>query len=101
MKKAITNTMKNAGKVAVALVGAILVGETAFAATSATEYDVEKAGEFAHYLTNPDPYKVKEKTGKMPWKKKTSVVKQNPVTGKIHPYTGKKKPVNDKAIKLY
>lgn len=101
MKKAITNTMVNAGKVVVALVGAVLVGETAFAATSAAEYDVEKAGELAHYLTDPDPYKVKEKTGKMPWNKKTSVVKQNPVTGKIYKYTGKRKPVNEKVIKLY
>lgn len=92
---------KNVVKVVGCVAAAFLVGQTGMIAAEKTECDVERAKDLYKYKTDPTPYKVKVKTGKMPWNRKTAVVKQNPVTGTISDYDGDKKPANKKAIKLY
>lgn len=92
---------KNVAKVMGCIAVSFLVGQTGMIAAEKTECDLEAGKELYKYKTDPTPYKVKVKTGKMPWNTRTSVVKQNPITGKISDYNGNKKPVNKKAIKLY
>lgn len=86
----------NVGKIALAIGAAIIASEIGCLGTSMAINDAEYIGNSVKETANPTPYLVKEKGlfGKK------SVVKVNPFTQKITPYTGNKKPVNKKPIKI-
>ena len=86
----------NIGKVIVAIGAAIVASELGCLGTSMAIDDVENIGNGIKETANPTPYLVKEKGlfGKK------SVVKVNPFTQKVSPYTGNRKPVNKKPIKV-
>lgn len=90
------NTVKNVGKVVVAIGGAIVASELGCLGTSMAIEDGITIKDTAKELVNPTPYKVKNK-GLF---KKPFVVKVNPITNKMSAYTGSKEPVNKKPIKL-
>lgn len=86
----------NIGKIVVAVGAAIVASELGCLGTSMAINDAEYIGNGVKETANPTPYLVKEKGlfGKK------SVVKVNPFTQKVTPYTGSKKPVNKKPIKI-
>lgn len=84
----------NALKFAAAVTTTAAVGEAGYIGGIALANDVETTGKVAKEFVSPTPILVKKKGlfGKK------SVVKVNPVTGKMSPYKGSKSPVNKKAI---
>lgn len=90
------NTAKNVGKVVVAVGGAIIASELGCLGTGMAINDAVYVKDATKEMINPTPYLVKQRGlfGKK------SVVKVNPVSGKVSPYTGSRKPVNTKPIKV-
>lgn len=97
--KKVGTTIVDAGKVAVVLVASVATAEAAFAGAEMMQNDAEVIKEGVKYKVKPDsrtPVKVKEKG----FRGKTKVVTINPITGQMDHYTGNKKPVNKKPIKV-
>lgn len=86
--------VKNVIKIAVSVVGAAVVGELGFNGALMLANDVHGTTTMVKQVVNPEP--VKAKTGLF----KTTNVVYNPITNKVRPYNGDKKPVNSKAVKL-
>ena len=88
-------TVKNAGKIVIALAGTLIMAELGAEGVAYLEEDVKTGKALVDHVRDPKVYKVKKK-GLF---KKSETVTINPITGKSKPYKGDKKPVNKKAIK--
>ena len=95
MIKPSLTTVKNVGKVVIALAGTAIMTELGVYGAAMVEQDVKTGKALVDHARDPKVYKVKKK-GLF---KKSETVTINPVTGKSKPYKGKKAPVNKKPIK--
>ena len=94
-KKSLGKKIKKFGKgVVIAATG--IVGTEVFAlGTACTIRDAKVVGKIAKETVNPTVFKVKQGTFK-----KAMNVTVNPITKTVKQYSGKKAPINNKAIKL-
>lgn len=94
--KPILTGAKNVGKVLIATAAALCMAEVGCAGAQMLEKDADLVGKAIKHKKDPKVYKVKTKRFG-----KAETVTVNPVTGKVKPYAGNKKPVNKKAVKMY
>ena len=93
--KATGRGIKNVAIVGVATLTSLAVAESAFAGTYMLSNDAELIGKAVKHKVSPEPVYVKK--GFM-GKKEIKTI--NPFNGKIENYSGNKKPVCDKPIKI-
>ena len=96
--KKVGHAVGNTVKVVVATVAAVATAEAAFVGAEMMQNDAALVKNCVAYKVKPEsrtPYKVKK--GMFG---KTEVVTINPLNGKMDKYSGSKKPVNKKAIKV-
>ena len=81
------------------LLGTAIGAEVVYVGSTVLANDAKHVYKGVKEIADPTPIKMKVKQkGKLV--SKTEINKVNPFTGKITPYTGNKKPVNKKAIKV-